>query len=157
MSVRVDLEGDKEIVNTGSESTGTESESESEHDSAAQSPLSGSVHYFIAPLDSSKAQDMMIEELNQVRFLTYFLHMTIVICMQRVWRTRLIQNTLVSIWRKLSKHMENLIMIIVLVQEHRKLEVYLFVSFYWTQTCPVGIGMNGTHRSLTPHPNVGET
>ena len=29
--------------------------------------MSGSVHYFIAPLDSSKAQDMMIEELNQVK------------------------------------------------------------------------------------------
>ena len=82
--VGVGLEDGKAVIKTDSESTGTESESESEHDSAAQSPLSGSVHYFIAPLDSSKAQDMMIEELNQVRFLTYFLHImyyqTIVFC-----------------------------------------------------------------------------
>ena len=79
--VGVELEDGNAVIKTDSESTGTESESESEHDSAAQSPLSGSVHYFIAPLDSSKAQDMMIEELNQVRFLTYFLH---IMCYQMI-------------------------------------------------------------------------
>ncbi|KAK2560783.1 hypothetical protein P5673_016574 [Acropora cervicornis] len=44
----------------------TDSDSESENASCAQSPVSGSVHYFIAPLESSKAQDLVVEELNQI-------------------------------------------------------------------------------------------
>ena len=49
----------------------TDSDSESENASCAQSPVSGSVHYFIAPLESSKAQDLVVEELNQVGVLCY--------------------------------------------------------------------------------------
>ncbi|XP_029181734.1 endosome-associated-trafficking regulator 1-like [Acropora millepora] len=45
----------------------TDSDSESENVSCAQSPVSGSVHYFIAPLESSKAQDLVVEELNQLK------------------------------------------------------------------------------------------
>jgi len=45
----------------------TDSDSESENASCAQSPVSGSVHYFIAPLESSKAQDLVVEELNQLK------------------------------------------------------------------------------------------
>ena len=63
-SVGVEHDDDKVAINTDSEST--ESDSETDHALSAQSPVSSSVHYFIAPLDSSKAQDMMIEELNQV-------------------------------------------------------------------------------------------
>ena len=55
-------------VDTKSQSESeTDSDSESESASSVQSPLSGSINYFIAPLDSSKAQDLMVEELNQVR------------------------------------------------------------------------------------------
>lgn len=66
-SVGIELDGGNVDIRTESESTGTDSDSESEHVSSEQSPVSGSVHYFIAPLDSSKAQDMMIEELDQVK------------------------------------------------------------------------------------------
>ena len=62
--VGAEYDDDKVAIKTDSESA--ESDSETEHALSAQSPVSGSVHYFIAPLDSCKAQDMMIEELNQV-------------------------------------------------------------------------------------------
>ena len=32
---------------------------------------------------------------------------------------------------------------------------FIYCQFYWTQTCPAGIGTNGTHRSMRgalPHP-----
>ncbi|XP_068725490.1 endosome-associated-trafficking regulator 1-like [Montipora capricornis] len=55
-------------VDTKSQSESeTDSDSESESASSVQSPLSGSINYFIAPLDSSKAQDLMVEELNQLK------------------------------------------------------------------------------------------
>ena len=66
-SGEADLEGEKVVIVTDSEGTGTDSDSESEHHSSDQSPVSGSVHYFIAPLESAKTQAMVIEELNQVR------------------------------------------------------------------------------------------
>ncbi len=52
------------------DSTETGSESESSEDIlnvTNQSPVSGSINYFVAPLDSSETQAMVIEELNQVR------------------------------------------------------------------------------------------
>ena len=51
---------------TDSEGTGSDTDSDSEQISSDRSPVSGSVHYFIAPLDSSRSQAMVIEELNQV-------------------------------------------------------------------------------------------
>lgn len=62
---------DQNIVRkSDSDSTATDdSDSESEHslNSTAQSPVSGSINYFVAPLESSETQAMVIEELNQVR------------------------------------------------------------------------------------------
>ena len=60
----------KMVRQDDSDSTGTESESESSEDVfnvSNQSSLSGSINYFVAPLDSSETQAMVIEELNQVR------------------------------------------------------------------------------------------
>ena len=51
---------------TDSEGTGSDTDSDSEQISSDRSPVSGSVHYFITPLDSSRSQAMVIEELNQV-------------------------------------------------------------------------------------------
>ena len=53
---------------TDSETDDSENESEDSFNSTAQSPVSGSVSYFVAPLESSETQAMVIEELNQVRF-----------------------------------------------------------------------------------------
>lgn len=64
------LQGEQFDAKTDSVSE-TDSDSESENASCAQSPVSGSVHYFIAPLESSKAQDLVVEELNQVGVLCY--------------------------------------------------------------------------------------
>ena len=52
---------------SGSTETESESESEDSFNVAVHSPVSGSVNYFVAPLDSSDTQAMVIEELNQVR------------------------------------------------------------------------------------------
>lgn len=64
---------DRKIVEkSDSESTETEdseTESEDSFNTTAQSPLSGSVNYFVAPLESSETQAMVIEELNQVSLL----------------------------------------------------------------------------------------
>ncbi|KAL9976471.1 hypothetical protein ACROYT_G013778 [Oculina patagonica] len=52
------------------DSTETGSESESSEDIlnvTNQSPVSGSINYFVAPLDSSETQAMVIEELNQLK------------------------------------------------------------------------------------------
>ena len=60
----------KIVVKSDSESTETEdseSESEDSFNTTAQSPVSGSINYFVAPLESSETQAMVIEELNQVR------------------------------------------------------------------------------------------
>ena len=56
------------VTKNDSDSTDSESESGSEDisDAAGQSPVSGSINYFVAPLDSSETQAMVIEELNQV-------------------------------------------------------------------------------------------
>lgn len=62
---------DQNIVRkSDSDSTATDdSDSESEHslNSTAQSPVSGSINYFVAPLESSETQAMVIEELNQLK------------------------------------------------------------------------------------------
>ena len=65
----VELQHDREKTTseeTDSEGTGSDTDSDSEQISSDRSPVSGSVHYFIAPLDSSRSQAMVIEELNQV-------------------------------------------------------------------------------------------
>ncbi|KAJ7381487.1 Serologically defined colon cancer antigen 3 [Desmophyllum pertusum] len=57
------------VTKNDSDSTDSESESGSEDisDAAGQSPVSGSINYFVAPLDSSETQAMVIEELNQLK------------------------------------------------------------------------------------------
>lgn len=60
-------DGGKVVDKTDTDSTGSDTDSDSEQVSTDRSPVSGSVHYFIAPLDSSKAQAMVIEELNQLK------------------------------------------------------------------------------------------
>ena len=64
-------DGGKVVNKTDTDSTGSDTDTDSEQVSTDRSPVSGSVHYFIAPLDSSKAQAMVIEELNQVRLFKY--------------------------------------------------------------------------------------
>ena len=67
---QIDTFDQKIVGKSDSDSTETDdSESESEHslNSTAQSPVSGSINYFVAPLEGSETQAMVIEELNQVR------------------------------------------------------------------------------------------
>ena len=69
----IDTSDQKIAEKSDSESTETddsENESEDSFNSTAQSPVSGSVSYFVAPLESSETQAMVIEELNQVRLCT---------------------------------------------------------------------------------------
>ena len=47
--------------------SGSETEDESELTSSLESPMSGSINYFVASLDSSETQEKIIEEMNQVR------------------------------------------------------------------------------------------
>ncbi|XP_073233785.1 endosome-associated-trafficking regulator 1-like [Porites lutea] len=64
----VELQNEKTTSEeTDSEGTGSDTDSDSEQISSDRSPVSGSVHYFIAPLDSSRSQAMVIEELNQLK------------------------------------------------------------------------------------------
>lgn len=58
---------DGETVTKNDIDSSTETEDESESAGSLQSPVYGSINYFVAPLDSSETQAMMIEELNQVR------------------------------------------------------------------------------------------
>ena len=69
-SKEVNIEDGKIVRKDDSDdSTETDSESESEDslNTTDQSPVSGSINYFVAPLNSSETQAMVIEELNQVR------------------------------------------------------------------------------------------